>query len=401
MRQQVLWRRLSLFIAVLMIGSFVLAACGDVGGGDATSTSGSAAQPTATKATTSGSAPTSGGSTSSPDATTDWTPRDVKADLTGSGASFPDPVYQAWIEQYKDVAPGVSINYQSVGSGQGKTDFIGNVTDFGASDAPMTDDELAQAPDTLHIPTVLGAVTVIYNLEGVDLRFSGETLAGIFLGEITTWNDPAIAKDNPGVDLPDTAITVVHRSDGSGTTAIFTDYLSKVSDSWASQVGSGTAVQWPTGIGGEKNPGVAAGVQQTPGAIGYVELIYALANNLPAPAIENAAGAWVEPSIESTTAAAAGYLNDLPDDLRVSITNPPEGDTAYPIAGFTWLLVRKEMGDMNKAQALLDFIYWALTQGGQTATDLNYAPLPDQVRELAVQKLTQVTVDGQQAFDLP
>lgn len=410
LRQQGIWKRLSLLVVILMIGSLVLAACGDDDDddGDATNTTGSG-QSAATGTTgssgstatgsTSAASPAGGGGSSSP-AASDWTPRDVEADLTGSGASFPDPIYQAWIEAYKDVASGVSINYQSVGSGQGKTDFIGNVTDFGGSDAPMTDEELAEAPDALHIPMVLGAVTVIYNLEGVDLQFSGETLAGIFLGEITTWNDPAIAEDNPDVELPDTAITVVHRSDGSGTTSIFTDYLSKVSDSWASQVGSGTAVEWPTGIGAEKNPGVAAGVQQTPGAIGYVELIYALANNMPAPAIQNAAGNFVEPSLESTTAAAAGALNDLPEDLRVSITNP-EGEDAYPIAGFTWLLVHKEMDDVNKAQALTDFIYWALTQGDQMATDLNYAPLPDEVRELAIEKLTQVTVNGEAAFEMP
>ena len=331
-----------------------------------------------------------------------WAPRDVKAGLTGSGASFPDPIYQAWVEQYKGVAPQTTINYQSVGSGQGKKDFAGKVTDFGGSDAFMTDEELAAAPDALHIPTVLGAVTVIYNLEGADsLQFSGETLAGIFLGKITTWDDAAIAADNPDVTLPDVPITVVHRSDGSGTTAIFTDYLSKVSSEWSGAVGSGTAVEWPVGIGGEKNPGVTAGVQQTPGAIGYVELIYALSNNLPAPAIKNAQGNYVKPSIESTSAAAAGALAGMPDDLRVSITDPQDGVDAYPIAGFTWILVHSEMTDKAKAEALTDFLYWALTQGEEQAAALHYAPLPGQVRDLAIQKLTQVKVDGAPVFEAP
>jgi phosphate transport system substrate-binding protein len=401
-----MWQRALLVVAALMIGSMVLAACGD-GNSDTSATNTTTVAPTTAAGSASPSDATaslSAGTRASPDGT-DWSPRDVKTGLTGSGASFPDPIYQSWIEAYKSVQPDVKINYQSVGSGQGKKDFAGGVTDFGASDAFMTDEELAKTPDALHIPTVLGAVTIIYNLSdlasGTTLQFSGETLANIFLGTITTWNDPAIAADNPGVDLPDTPITVVHRSDGSGTTSIFTDYLGKVSSDWESNVGSGTAVQWPVGIGAEKNPGVTAAVQQTPGAIGYVELIYALENNLPAPAIKNAAGTYVAPSIESTSAAAAGYLSNLPDDLRVSITDPQEGDNAYPIAGFTWLLVNSKMQDMNKAQALTDFIYWCLTTGEESASQLHYAPLPDPVRALAIDKLTQVTVDGQQVFEKP
>lgn len=416
------WKRLLLTVVAIMALTMVVAACG--GDDDSTATTSSGTSSTATTATSSEStateaeneatteateepaattaaaSPTAASSESSPAA--DWEPRNVSADLTGSGASFPDPIYQAWIEQYKSVAPDTTINYQSVGSGQGKKDFAGNVTDFGGTDAYMTDEEMTASPDALHIPTVLGAVTVVYNLEtDQPLQFSGETLAAIFLGTVTTWNDPVIAADNPGVNLPDTPITVVHRSDGSGTTSIFTDYLSKVSTEWADQVGSGTAVEWPVGIGGEKNPGVAAGVQQTPGAIGYVELIYALANDLPAPAIKNAQGNYVEPSIESTSAAAAGALADLPDDLRVSITDPQDGANAYPIAGFTWILVHSEMTDQTKAEALTDFLYWALTTGEAQAAELHYAPLPDEVRDLAIDKLTQVTVNGAAVFEAP
>ena len=408
------WQRLGLLAIVLVIGLVVLAACGNGGGGNSTVTRSTGAETTSTTmggmgtvtagATKAANTPAKGSTsptTSGPGAA-NWKSRNASANLTGSGSSFVDPIMQTWIEAYKGVASNTSINYQSTGSGQGKKDFISGVTDFGGTDAVMTDEELAQAPDALHIPVILGAVTMIYNLQGVDnLQFSGETLARMFLGEITTWNDPAIAADNPGVTLPNTPVTIVHRSDGSGTTAIFTDYLSKVNTTWKDNVGSGTAVQWPTGIGAEKNPGVAAGVQQTPGAIGYVELIYALSNNLPVPAIKNNTGAFVKPTIESTSAAAAGALNNMPDDLRVSITNPQQGADAYPIAGFTWLLVRGQMNDQAKAQALTDFIYWALTQGSDAATKLNYAPLPDVVRQKAIAKLSQVTVNGQPVFTAP
>ena len=338
-------------------------------------------------------------------------PRDVTAKLTGSGASFPDPIYQTWIKNYKTVAPNVEINYQSVGSGQGRKDFFGAVTDFGASDKYASDTELKAATDpntgtlkseVLHIPTVLGSVVATYNLPGVtNLQFSGETLAGIFLGTITNWNDPKIAADNPGVTLPDQEILVAHRSDGSGTTSIWTNYLSSVSPDWKSKVGSGDSVQWPVGQGGEKNPGVAAIVQQTEGAIGYVELIYALSNKLPVPAIKNAAGKYVAPSLESTSAAAQGFLAKTPDDLRINIVNPPEGENAYPIAGYTWILVTKDQKDEAKAQALTDFLYWALTQGSDAAKSLNYAPLPDEIRTKAIAKLEQVTAGGKQVFTAP
>jgi phosphate transport system substrate-binding protein len=377
----------------------LLAACGS--DDDPTATTAAVAAPT----NTTGGAAANPGATASPTraAAEPFTPRNVAASLTGSGSSFIDPVMQAWIEQYKSVAAKTSINYQSVGSGQGKKDFIGNVTDFGGSDAYMTDDELTQNPDGLHIPMVLGSVSVTYNLEGVEqLSFSGDTLAKIFLGTITTWDDPAIAADNAGVTLPGDTITIVHRSDGSGTTSIFTDYLSKISADWKDIVGAGTTVEWPTGIGAEKSPGVAAGVQQTPGAIGYVELIYARGNKLPSAKIITLAGAFVEPTLESTSAAAAGALDSIPDDLRVSITDPRTGADAYPIAGFSWVLLHSEqMTDTNKAQALTDFIYWALTQGTELTIGLNYAPLPDAVLQLAIGKLVQVLVNGAAAFSAP
>jgi phosphate transport system substrate-binding protein len=367
-----------------------------------------AAEPTtAAAAPTAMAEPTAAGGA----ATGTFKPRDVTAKLTGSGSSFVDPVMQTWIKSYKSLAPNVEINYQSVGSGQGRKDFFGAVTDFGGTDKFASNTELKAATDpttgtlktdVLHIPVVLGAVVATYNLPGVDkLQFSGETLVDIYMGTITKWNDPKIAADNPGVTLPDTDITVAHRSDGSGTTSIFTNYLSSISADWKSKVGAGDTVQWPVGQGGEKNPGVAAIVQQTEGAIGYVELIYALSNNLPTPAIKNATGKYVVPSLESTSAAAAGFLAKTPDDLRVNIINPPEGDTAYPIAGYTWLLVTKEQKDEAKAQALTDFLYYVLSQGSDAAKSLNYAPLPDPVREKAIAKLAEITVNGTPAFTLP
>lgn len=328
--------------------------------------------------------------------------RPVSATLNATGASFPNPVYQRWIEEYRAVNPGVTINYQSTGSGQGKSDFIAGITDFGGTDALFTEAETAAAPGTLFIPTVLGSVAATYNLPGFDdLRFSADTLAGIFLGQITSWDDPSIAADNPGADLPNEAITVVHRSDGSGTTFIFTEYLTKISEEWAELVGFGSAVQWPTGIGGDRNDGVAAAVQQTPGAIGYVELIYALANNLPAPAIQNAAGFYVLPTLDSTTEAAAGFLDSMPADLQFMVTNPPEGDNAYPIAGFTWLLLNPEYDDADKAIALVDFICWALTEGDSFALGLRYAPLPGVVQAQAFELLSTITVNGETVFQAP
>lgn len=322
--------------------------------------------------------------------------------LTGSGASFPDPIYQVWIEEFQSVRPEVSINYQSVGSGQGKRDFINNVTDFGSSDAYLTDEELEQVDGPLHIPTVIGAVAVTYNLEGVDdLQLSGETLAAIYLGDIINWNDPRIQDENPHIEMPDHDIATIFRSDGSGTTWIFTDFLAKVSDEWRDQVGTGTAVQWPVGFGGEKNAGVMASVQQTPGSVGYVELIYSLVIGMPVVALQNRTGNFVKPSLEAVQQAASGYLDDLPQDLRVSITDPPAGENAYPVSGLTWLLLRSEQENRRETEALIDFIYWALTEGDQYALDLHYAPLPDEVREIAIGKLEEIYVDGEQVFERP
>jgi phosphate transport system substrate-binding protein len=322
--------------------------------------------------------------------------------LTGSGATFPDPIYQLWIDQFRSVRPDVAINYQSVGSGQGKRDFINDVTDFGSSDAFLTDEELQRVPDALHIPTVIGAVAVTYNLEGVeDLRLSGETLAAIYLGDIISWDDPRIQDENPDIELPDQDIAAIFRSDGAGTTWIFTDFLSKVSQDWVERVGTGTSVQWPVGFGGEKNAGVMASVQQTPGSVGYVELIYALVIGKPTIAIENRTGNFVKPTLEAVQQAAAGFLDEMPDDLRISITDPPAGEDAYPISGLTWILLRRAQTDWERVDALISFIYWALTEGDEFALNLHYSPLPDEVREMTIGLLEEIHVDGEQVFERP
>jgi phosphate transport system substrate-binding protein len=322
--------------------------------------------------------------------------------ITGSGATFPDPIYQLWIDRYRQIQPNVRINYQSVGSGQGKRDFINNVTDFGSTDAPLTDEEMERVPDALHVPTVVGAVGVTYNVPQVPkLQLSGENLAAIYLGDIIRWDDPRIQEDNPDAEMPHTDIGVIFRSDGSGTTAIFTDHLSRVSEAWRTEVGSATSVRWPAGIGGEKNPGVMAAVQQTPGGIGYVELIYALVTGMPTVAVRNRQGTYVAPTLESVQEAAAGFLDDLPPDLRVSITDPPDGDDAYPISGFTWMLLRRSQIDRVKATAIVDFIYWVLTEGDELARQLHYSPLPDEVREIAIDMLEEIEVDGEPVFERP
>ncbi len=330
-----------------------------------------------------------------------WAPREVNASLKGSGATFPNPLYQAWIDVYKRVVPSVSISYQGVGSGQGIRDFIGYLVDFGGTDAALAESRVrSEAPDALHVPTVLGGVVPIFNVPGIEsLRFSPETLSGIYQGSITKWNDGAIAADNPNVGLPDLDITVVYRSDSSGTTSIFTDYLSKVSGAWRDGIGAGTTVNWPTGIGAPGNPGVASTVKQTEGGIGYVELIFALANGLSYGSVKNAAGNYVQATLQSVTAAADGV--SYPSSLVVSITNPAGGN-AYPIAGFTYILVRSNTyKDLPKAQALTDFLYWGLTEGQGAANRLGYAPLPGELRQLAIRQLLKVTVDGKPALDAP
>ncbi len=317
--------------------------------------------------------------------------------LNGAGASFPYPLYSKWFTEYANVEKGVRINYQSIGSGGGIQQITNQTVDFGASDAPMKDEQLQQAPGTLfHIPTVMGAVVVTYNLQGVEsgLKLTPEVVAGIFLGKITRWNDRAIASLNPGAKLPNQAIAVVTRSDGSGTTNIFTDYLSSVSAEWKQKVGKGTSVKWPVGIGAKGNEGVAGQVKQTPGAAGYVELAYAVKNKLPYAHIRNQAGKFVEPTLETTTAAAAGAAAKMPEDLRVSIVNAP-GDNAYPIAGYTYLLVYRDQGDEAKGKALARFLWWAIHDGQRFAPDLLYAPLPENVVKKAESKIKALNYQGQ------
>ncbi len=301
--------------------------------------------------------------------------------LTGAGATFPYPIYSKWFGEYSAAHPGVQINYQPIGSGGGIRQVTSGLVDFGASDMPMTDQMLAASKVKLiHIPTVLGAVVPVFNVEGVtDLRFSPEVLSDIYLGKITMWNDPRIAKDNPGAQLPNLKITVVHRSDGSGTTFIFTDYLSKVSKEWKDGPGSGTAVNWPTGVAGKGNDGVAGLVRQLPGAIGYVELIYALQNHISFGAIRNAAGNWVKGSLDGVTEAAAS-VKDMPADFRVSITNAP-GANAYPISSFTYLLIPVQPKNMANEKVLRDMLSWMIKSGESEVEALSYAPLPQNVQE--------------------
>ena len=300
--------------------------------------------------------------------------------INGAGASFPYPIYSKWFSEYSAQHSGVQINYQSIGSGGGIQQVTSGTVDFGASDGPMTDAQLASSKVKLvHIPTVLGAVVPIYNLPGVsaELRFSPDVLADIYLNKINKWNDPRIAKDNPGVNLPNSSINVVHRRDGSGTTYIFTDYLSKVSPEWKNNVGVNTSIAWPVGIGAIHNEGVAAMVRQLPGTIGYVELIYALQNKIAFGYVRNSAGSWVKGSIAGVTEAAAS-VKTMPADYRVSITNAP-GKTAYPISSFTWLLVPIHAQDAAKGQVIKDFLNWMLDHGESEVETLYFAPLPDSV----------------------
>jgi len=301
--------------------------------------------------------------------------------LNGAGATFPNPIYQKWFTQYSSAHKGVQINYQSLGSGAGIRQVTAGTVDFGASDGPMTDEQLAQVQGkVLHIPTVLGAVVPAYNIPGMkqELKFTPEILAYIFMGKINNWNDGNIAKVNPGVKLPNLPIVVVHRSDGSGTSYIFTDYLSKVSPEWNSTVGKGVSVKWPVGLGGKGNEGVAGQVRQMDGAIGYVELIYAVQNNITYGSVRNKSGNFVKASLESTTAAAAAAAAGMPDDYRVSITNA-DGKNAYPIASFTWLLIPQQSRDASKGKVLHDFLEWMLRDGQSEVAALSYAPLPKEV----------------------
>jgi phosphate transport system substrate-binding protein len=304
----------------------------------------------------------------------------AQTNLNGAGATFPNPIYQKWFSEYHAAHKDVQINYQSIGSGGGIKQLQSGTVDFGASDGPMSDEQLSQTPvKVFHIPTVLGAVVPTYNIPGVnaELKFTPDVLADIFLGNIKKWNDPRLAKANPGVKFPDTDIVVVHRSDGSGTSYIFTDYLSKVSSTWKDKVGKGTSVNWPVGLGGKGNEGVSSMVKQTEGGIGYVELIYALQNKMSFGTVQNAAGQFVKASLASTTAAAAS-MKEMPDDFRVSITNAP-GKDAYPISSFTWFLVPAEWADANKEKVFVAFLNWMVDQGQGMTQSLDYAPLPKNV----------------------
>lgn len=309
--------------------------------------------------------------------------------LSGAGATFPYPIYSKWFSEYHNQHPDVQVNYQSIGSGGGIRQVQAGTVDFGATDGPMSDEQIAASKvKVLHVPTVLGAVVPAYNLPGVsqEVKFTPDTLANIFMGKITNWSDPAIAKGNPDITFPNQNITVVHRSDGSGTTYIFTDYLSKVSSDWQGTTGKGTSVKWPVGVGGKGNEGVAGMIRQLPGSIGYIELIYALQNKINYGSVKNASGQFIKASLDSTTAAAAGVK--MPPDFRVSITNPP-GKNAYPIASFTWLLIPTNPSDKNKGKMVKDMVLWALDNGEPMAAGLSYAPLPKDVIDKAKTAVNQ------------
>jgi len=312
--------------------------------------------------------------------------------INGAGATFPNPIYTKWFSEYSKQHPNVKINYQSIGSGGGIRQVSEGTVDFGATDGPMSDEQINGAKvKVMHIPTVLGAVVPVYNIPGVskDLNFSGDVIADIYLGKITKWNDGRISKDNPGVSLPDKAILPVYRSDGSGTTYIFTDYLSKVSSDWSTKVGKNTSVKWPTGIGQKGNEGVAGMVRQSPYSFGYVELIYATQNKMAYGAVRNAAGKFLKATTDGVTAAAAAAAKTMPADYRVSITNAP-GATSYPISSFTWLLIPTHATDPAKAKALSDFLGWMLDHGEDEAAALNYAPLPKPVQVMVRKSIAQV-----------
>jgi len=311
--------------------------------------------------------------------------------LNGAGATFPYPMYSKWFSEYHKAHPDIQFNYQSIGSGGGIRQVLAQTVDFGASDGPMSDEQLSQAKvKILHIPTVLGAVVPAYNVPGVtgELKFTPESLAGIFLGKITSWNDPVLVKANPGVNLPNQPIVVIHRSDGSGTTFIFTDYLSKVSSEWANGPSKNTSVKWPVGLGGKGNEGVAGMIRQIQGSVGYVELIYAVQNNINYGVVKNSSGAFIKASLESVTSAAAS-VKSMPADFRVSITNAP-GKDAYPISSFTWLLIPQKSKDAAKGKMIADFLNWMLDSGEKMTAELTYAPLPQAVVEKVRATVKQV-----------
>ena len=314
--------------------------------------------------------------------------------VNGAGATFPNPIYSKWFAEYNKLKPNVRINYQPIGSGGGIRQITAQTVFFGATDGPMTQEQLTAAPGRIvHLPTVLGADVPVYNLPGVsaELKFTGPVLADIFLGKITKWNDPALVKLNPGVKLPATDVTVVHRSDGSGTTYIWVDFLAKTSPEWKKRVGVATSVNWPTGVGGKGNEGVSGLVRQVPGSIGYVELVYALQNKIAYGSVQNPAGEFVRASVQSVTAAAAGAAAKMPADFRVSITNA-EGKGAYPVSSFTWLLLYENPQNKAQSRVMVDFMKWALTDGQKFASDMGYAPLPPEVVKMEMAALAKIRV---------
>ncbi len=316
--------------------------------------------------------------------------------LQGAGATFPNPLYQKWLSEYGKLNANVKIDYQSIGSGGGIKQIQARTVDFGASDAPMSDAELKASPaELIHIPTVLGAVVLTYNLQGVSkpLRFSPDVIADIFLGKITKWNDPRIKADNADASLPSAEITVVHRAEASGTSFVFSDYLSKVSADWKQKVGADKSPNWPVGQGGKGNEGVTGQIKQQPNTIGYVELAYAVQNKLPVALVKNASGVFVEPSVDAVTAAAAASAATTPDDLRVSITNA-NGAGVYPISSYTYILAYKAQSDATKGKTLVDFLWWGIHDGEQFAKDLQYAPLPDEIIKRAEAKINSITAGG-------
>ncbi|MBN1628841.1 MAG: phosphate ABC transporter substrate-binding protein PstS [Thermoleophilia bacterium] len=377
-------------LAALLLTGVLVAGCGDDGSSDANA--GETTSTTAAASTTSTAAPAT--SASAAPATTETTAASLSASLNGAGATFPEPLYVEWIGEFQTANSDVTINYQGIGSGGGIEQFTKLTVDFGASDAPMKDEEIAAAEaaggaKVLHIPTVFGAVAVAFNLDGVEeLKLDSDTLAAIFLGDVTTWNDPMITALNNAVVLPDEAIQVVHRSDSSGTTSIFTGYLNEVSASWADRVGKGKEVEWPVGVGGQGNDGVAAVVQQQAGSIGYMELSYALESGIDMATLKNRSGSFITPSLESTSAAAVGV--EFPEDLRFSVSNS-DGAQAYPIAGATWILAFDKMQDPAKMEALKAWLTWALSEGTSIAEELNYAPLSDGLKAKAMEKVESIS----------
>jgi phosphate transport system substrate-binding protein len=316
--------------------------------------------------------------------------------LQGAGASFPNPLYQKWLSEYGKLHPNMRIDYQSIGSGGGIKQLKEQTVDFGASDAPLKDEDMKSFPgEVVHIPTVLGAVVITYNLPGLSnpLRFSSDVIVDIYLGKIKKWNDARIAADNPGVTLPANDIVVVHRSDGSGTSAVFTDFLAKISPEWKEKVGAGVAPSWPIGIGGKGNEGVTGQVKNTPNTIGYVELVYAVQNKLPVAHIKNHSGSFIEPTVDAVTAAADAFAASTPDDLRVSITNAP-GAQSYPISSYTYILVYQDQKDAAKGKALVDFLWWGIHYGERYAKELQYAPLPADIVGRAEGKIKTITHGG-------